>query len=592
LKKPIPSIASSPDRSTGSSNLSAGRLFAASLARHDVKHMFGQSIPSLIHLAAPEFGIAQIGYRTENAGAIMADAYARISHKVAVVTAQNGPAATLLVPALAEALTASVPMVALVQDVVLANLDRNAFQELDHLQLFQGCTKWLRRIHDPNRIEDYIDMAFTAAASGRPGPAVLLCPYEIIGADAPRTGGRGASLGRYPLDRTLADPDRIAEAARLLADAAQPLVVAGGGVHLSDAATELAQLQERVGLPVATTTMGKGAVDERHALSLGVIGYFMGPGGMARYHRPLIDEADVILLVGNRTNQNGTDSWNLLPRGARFVHLDIDSAEVGRNYEALRLVGDAKLTLAALTQELLAGDLAKREAWRPIAESRIADGRARHEAEAGPLLCSAAKPMRPERLMGDLARLLGPEDIVVSDASYASIWTTNYLAATKPGMRFLAPRGLAGLGWGFPMALGAKLAAPERHVFCIVGDGGFAHVWSELETARRHGIEVVVTVLNNQTLGYQRHAEDVLFGAHTSAVDFAPVDHAAIARACGVQGIRVTEAADYGAALGLALETRGTTVIDAFVDPDAHPPITLFENKSISRWVDSKDRMA
>ena len=390
----------------------------------------------------------------------------------------------------------------------------------------------------------------------------------------------------------MADPDRIAEAARLLADAAQPLVVAGGGVHLSDAATELAQLQERVGLPVATTTMGKGAVDERHALSLGVIGYFMGAGGMARYHGPLIGEADVILLVGNRTNQNGTDSWNLLPRGARFVHLDIDSAEVGRNYEALRLVGDAKLTLAALTQELLAGDLAKRGAWRPIVESRIADGRARHEAEAGPLLCSAAKPMRPERLMGDLARLLGPEDIVVSDASYASIWTTNYLAATKPGMRFLAPRGLAGLGWGFPMALGAKLAAPERRVFCIVGDGGFAHVWSELETARRHGIEVVVTVLNNQTLGYQRHAEDVLFGAHTSAVDFAPVDHAAIARACGVQGIRVAEAADYGDALGLALETRGTTVIDAFVDPDAHPPITLFENKSISRWVDSKDRMA
>jgi len=592
LKKPIASIASSPDRSTGSSNLSAGRLFAASLARHDVKHMFGQSIPSRIYLAAPEFGIAQIGYRTENAGAIMADAYARISHKVAVVTAQNGPAATLLVPALAEALTASVPMVALVQDVVLANLDRNAFQELDHLQLFQGCTKWLRRIHDPNRIEDYIDMAFTAAASGRPGPAVLLCPYDIIGADAPCIGGRGASLGRYPLDRTLADPDRIAEAARLLADAAQPLVVAGGGVHLSDAATELAQLQERVGLPVATTTMGKGAVDERHALSLGVIGYFMGPGGMARYHGPLIDEADVILLVGNRTNQNGTDSWNLLPRGARFVHLDIDSAEVGRNYEALRLVGDAKLTLAALTQELLAGDLAKRGAWRPIVESRIANGRARHEAEAGPLLCSAAKPMRPERLMGDLARLLGPKDIVVSDASYASIWTTNYLAATKPGMRFLAPRGLAGLGWGFPMALGAKLAAPERRVFCIVGDGGFAHVWSELETARRHGIEVVVTVLNNQTLGYQRHAEDVLFGAHTSAVDFAPVDHAAIARACGVQGIRVTEAADYGDALGLALETRGTTVIDAFIDPDAHPPITLFENKSISRWVDSKDRMA
>ena len=578
--------------STGSSNMSAGRLFAASLARHDVKLMFGQSIPSLIHLAAPEFGISQIGYRTENAGAIMADAYARISHKTAVVTAQNGPAATLLVPALAEALTASVPVVALVQDVVLANLDRNAFQELDHLQLFQGCTKWVRRIHDAGRIEDYIDMAFRAAGSGRPGPAVLLCPYDIIGAPLPVAGGRSASLGRYPLDRSIADPERIAQAAGLLADAARPLIVAGGGVHLSDATAELARLQESAALPVATTTMGKGAVDEGHPLSLGVIGYFMGPGGMARYHRPLVEEADVILLVGNRTNQNGTDSWNLLPRGAQIIHLDIDSAEVGRNYEALRLVGDAKLTLAALTGDLLDRHLAKRRAWRPVVEARIAAGRARHRAEAEPFLRSAAKPIRPERLMGDLGRLLGAEDIVVSDASYASIWTTNYLSAPKAGARFLAPRGLAGLGWGFPMALGAKLAAPDRRVFCVVGDGGFAHVWSELETARRHGIEVIVTVLNNQTLGYQRHVEDVLFGAHTSAVDFAPVDHAAIARACGLQGVRVTEASDYADALNLALKTPGTTVIDAFVDPDAHPPITLFENKTISRWSDSHGSMA
>jgi acetolactate synthase-1/2/3 large subunit len=578
--------------SAGTRNMSAGRLFAAALARHGVKLMFGQSIPSLIHLAAPDFGISQIGYRTENAGAIMADAYARISHKIAVVTAQNGPAATLLVPPLAEALTASVPIVALVQDVSLDNLDRNAFQELDHLQLFQGCSKWVRRVHTADRIEDYVDMAFRAAGSGRPGPAVLLCPYDIVADPSPAAGGRSTSLGQYPLDRSVADPARIAEAAKLLANAANPLVVAGGGVHLSDASGELAELQDKIGLPTATTTMGKGTVDEGHPLSLGVIGYFMGTGAMARYHRALVDEADVILLIGNRTNQNGTDSWTLLPRGARFIHLDIDGAEVGRNYEALRLVGDAKLTLAALTRELLAGDLTKRRAGRPVAEARIAAGRARHRSEAEPLLRSTAKPIRPERLMGELGALLGPADIVVADASYASIWTTNYLSATRPGMRFLAPRGLAGLGWGFPMALGAKLAAPASRVFCLVGDGGFAHVWSEMETARRHGIAVIVTVLNNQTLGYQRHAEDVLFGAHTTAVDFTPVDHAAIARACGLQGVCVSEPADYADALALALKAPGTTVIDAFVDPDAHPPITLFENKTISRWSDSHGSMA
>jgi acetolactate synthase I/II/III large subunit len=253
-------------------NQSAAQAFAGALRRHGVDTVFGQSIPSLIHLAAPEFGIRQIAYRTENAGAIMADAYARISHKVGIVTAQNGPAATLLVPALAEALTASVPLVALVQDVALENFDRNAFQELDHLRLFGGCCKWLRRVHSPDRIEDYVDMAFAAAAGGRPGPAVLLCPYDLIGAPTAPSSGRSASLGTYPLDRIVADPVNIDAAAELLATAERPLVVAGGGVHLSDATAELALLQESCSLPVATTTMGKGAVDERHPLSVGVIG--------------------------------------------------------------------------------------------------------------------------------------------------------------------------------------------------------------------------------------------------------------------------------------------------------------------------------
>ena len=305
----------------------------------------------------------------------------------------------------------------------------------------------------------------------------------------------------------------------------------------------------------------------------------MGPGGMARHQRRLVEDADVIFLVGNRTNQNGTDSWRLLPRSARFIHLDIDGTEIGRNYESLRLLGDAKLTLAALTAALLARASTKRRVARPALERSIAQGRELHRQEAAPLLQSSARPIRPERLMRDLGKVLGPTDIVVADASYASIWTTNYLTALAPGMRFLAPRGLAGLGWGLPMALGAKLAAPDRQVHCLVGDGGFAHVWSELETSRRHSLPVTITVLNNQILGYQKHAEDVLFGAHTTAVDFHPVDHAAIARACGVNGVRVENPTDYAAALAEATAAPATTVIDVIVDPEAYPPISSFEGK-------------
>jgi len=160
-------------------------------------------------------------------------------------------------------------------------------------------------------------MAFAAAGSGRPGPAVLIVPIDVL-ADSPRIDGprRSASFGRYPLDRSVADPAAIAQAADLLATAKAPLVIAGGGVHLSDAASELARLQEVAHLPVATTVMGKGATDEGHKLSVGVVGYFMGTRGRTRHLRPLVEEADVILLVGNRTNQNGTDSWSLYPKTA------------------------------------------------------------------------------------------------------------------------------------------------------------------------------------------------------------------------------------------------------------------------------------
>lgn len=563
------------------SNRTGAHVFAAALKRHGVEMIFGQSIPSALFLVAPEFGIRQIGYRTENAGTAMADAYARVSHKVPVVTAQNGPAATLLIAGLAEALKASVPIVAIVQDVHRKQTDKNAFQELDHLELFRGCAKWIKRVSEVERIDDYVDMAFTAAASGRPGPAVLIAPIDLFN-DVPAPGGgeRVASLGQFPLDRVAADPARVREAAALLATAKAPLVIAGGGIHLSDAAAELAALQDRASLPVATTAMGKGAVDERHPLSLGPVGYFMGTGGRTRHLRPMVEEADVILLIGNRTNQNGTDSWSLYPKTARYIHLDVDGQEIGRNYEALRLVGDAKLTLAALAEALEGEDLSARKAARPAVETQIAAGLVVWQDDVARAIPMDAAPIRPERLMRDLDSVLTPETIVVADASYSSIWVANYLTSRKPGMRFVTPRGLAGLGWGLPFALGAKCARPDAPVFALVGDGGFAHVWSELETARRMGLNVVVAVLNNQILGYQKHAEKVLFNDYSDVCDFAAVDHAAIARACGCAGERIETPDAFLPALQRALAAGTTTVLDIVTEQRAHPPVTMFEGNA------------
>jgi acetolactate synthase-1/2/3 large subunit len=287
--------------------------------------------------------------------------------------------------------------------------------------------------------------------------------------------------------------------------------------------------------------------------------------------RTIVEAADVVLLVGTRTNQNGTDSWALYPEGARYIHIDVDGGEIGRNYEALRLAGDAKLTLAAL-----AAKLAGRRKPMPGLEQRIAAARVKHAQDIAPLLKSKGAPVRPERLMADMQTVLTPDTIVVCDASYSTVWAVCYLRSLAPGMRFITPRGMAGLGWGLPMAIGAKVARPGSPVVCVVGDGGFAHAWSELETARRTNTPVVVTVLNNGVLAYQKDAEDVKFGAHTSACYFQPVDHAAIARACGVRGVRVEKADDYLPALRQALASGEPCVIDAITDPSAYPPITFF----------------
>ena len=542
------------------------------LAQHGVKVMFSQSLPSAVLIEAENKGITQFAYRTENAGTAMADGFARMSGRAGVVSAQNGPAATLLVPGLAEAIKSSIPIVALVQEVNRPEADRNAFQEFDHIALFESCTKWVRRVTLAERVIDYLDMAFTVATSGRPGPVALMLPADLLKEDMPAPSRRGETLGSFPLDRVVADPRRIAEAADLLAGAERPLVVAGGGVHLSGATEEIARLQDCAHLPVMTTVMGKGAIDESHPLSLGVTGYNLGRLSPARHMRSIIEEADVVLLVGTRTNQNGTDSWTLYPDGARYIHIDIDGAEIGRNYEALRLAGDAKLTLAALADQLDG-----RRAPLPNIEKHIAEARATHASEIAPVLHSNTSPIRPERLMADMQTVLTPETIVVADASYATLWMACYLRTLAPGMRFITPRGLAGLGWGLPLAIGAKLARPDSPVLSVVGDGGFAHVWSELETLARTETAIVLTVLNNGVLAYQRDAEDVKFGSHTGAVYFAPVDHAEIARACGCRGVRVETASDYLPALTEALSADVATVIDVIVDAEAYPPITFFD---------------
>jgi acetolactate synthase I/II/III large subunit len=188
-----------------------------------------------------------------------------------------------------------------------------------------------------------------------------------------------------------------------------------------------------------------------------------------------------------------------------------------------------------------------------------------------------ASPIRPERTLAAIQRRLGPDTVVVSDASYASNWIAGQLRTSHPRTRIISPRGLAGLGWGLPLALGAKLARPTAEVIAVVGDGGFGHAWAEMETAVRSDIPVTVVVLNNSVLGYQKDAEKVKLGRYTSSGHLRQVDHALIARAVGAQGHRVMDPRDLDAAVAEAAKAPVLSLLDVITDPGAHPPVSLYE---------------
>jgi acetolactate synthase-1/2/3 large subunit len=562
----------------------AANAIADVLHAAQVREIFGQSCPTALFLASQALGMRQIGYRTENAGAAMADGFARASGKIAVITAQNGPAAALLVAGMAEALKASVPILAIVQEVPRANADRNAFQELDHHKLFDACAKWVRRIDVAARAAEYTERSIRIATSGRPGPVVLLVSPDVLTEPCAQPQLRLADIdepfGAFPLDRVIPTKSRLQKLAAALLQAKRPLIVAGGGVHLSGASEALARLRQLAGVPVATTNMGKGSIDETHPLSLGVIGNTMGTRSPAKFFLPYVQSADLVVFIGTRTNENGTASWSLFPESATYAQIDIDPEEIGRNYPVIRLPGDARATLEALCEILSGGaaSVARERLTRlaPIFEQ----ARQEHAKEIAPYAQADSAPARPERVLAEMARLEG--DIVwVADASYSSIWLVQYIRSTRPGTRFLSPRGLAGLGWGFPMAIGAKLARPDSRVICLTGDGGFAHCWAELEAARRHDLPVTVVVLNNGVLGFQINAEESRFGTHTDVCHLGPIDHVAIARACGCDGRAIQTAGELRQALDEALQSSVPFVIDLKTDPTAFPPLTAFESQLI-----------
>ena len=553
----------------------AGRILYETLRAHGVSCLFGMEDPIQVFHSVDRAATRVVTVRDEKHGAIMAHGYAQATGRPGVCTATSGPGATNLITGLLEALQSSVPVVALVQDHPLRIKGRHAGSALDHVAALAPFAKAVLRIDLPERTAELTRSALRIATSGRPGPVVLLCPTDVMAAETEGDPHADEPYTRFPAVRTRAAAAALARAADLLAGAERPLIVAGGGSVASGAFAEIAELAERFAAPVATTMTGKGAIADGHPLSAGVLGTSTGGlYGRGKVSNTLLDEADVVFVLGSRTGQICYMNWTLPKPGTALIHLDVDPAEIGRNFPTdVPMVGDVRDSLRDLLAHCRANGLERKDRGNG---GRMAELKEQVERELAVVATSDRRPMRPERVMAEIGRLTDASTLIVTDASYVTGWAMSQLDVPVAGRFMLSPRGTAGIGWSLPAAIGARLGDPSRTVVCVTGDGGFGYVMNELETAARYGVKVLTVVFNNSTLGFQRHWEQLAMGSYMDC-DFLEVDYSEVARALKCAGERVTEPAELPAALARGLACEGPYLINAVIDPEAAAPIMGFD---------------
>ncbi|MGQ3028270.1 MAG: thiamine pyrophosphate-binding protein [Ferrovibrionaceae bacterium] len=549
----------------------AGKIVYETLKSYGVTCLFGMEDPIHIFHAVDRAFTRIVTVRDEKHAAIMAHGYAQATGRPGVCTSTFGPGATNLITGLLEAQRSSVPVIALVQDHALKMKDRHASSALDHVAAMAPYVKQAIRIDLPEQAGDIIRKAFRLATTGRPGPVAVICPSDVLATETEAaTHAEAAYLG-FPANRVRAAADATAAAVALLVQAERPVLVAGGGSIISGATAEIVALAERLGAPVVTTMTGRGAIPDSHPLAAGPLGSTTGGRlGRGRVANTVLAEADVVLMMGTRTGQICYSDWTLPGPNTRVIHLDIDPAEIGRNFSTdVALVGDVRETL----KDILA--LARVEAPRRP-EGRVATLRRQWQDDFSPFGSSDQQPIRPERLLREISATVDSATLVVTDASYITGWAMSHIDVVAPGRFILSPRGTGGIGWSLPAAIGAKLGDPSRKVVCVTGDGAFGYVMNELETAARYGVEVLVVVFNNGTLGFQRHWEEKAMGRYLEC-DFLDVDYAEVGRALKCGGERVRDPAAVAAALARGMATKGPYVVDVVIDPNATAPIVGME---------------
>jgi len=555
--------------------MKVAEILANTIKAYDLEHFFlFTGGDQDLWIALKEAGIKMILAHSEWAATYMADGYARISGKPTFVYGQYGPGAANVAAALAEPYWGRSPVISLTTSIRTVSRDRYEYQEIDQIPMYRPVTKWDKSIIREDRTADMLRSAIRHAVSSPPGPVHLELPSDYL----PREVNNVEVYAEHNFKnvqpyRVSPLYDSIKQLLKLLTSAEKPLIIAGTGVILSGAWSELQRIAEKLSIPVATTMGGKGSISEQHKLSIGVIG---------RYSRKIANdiakEADIVLVIGSRLGAMPTDTFKIPSKNASIIHIDMDPSVLGTVYEeTLSILGDAKIALQLILDEIERQNIkpnSKADEWAKIVYNRKEEWEKEVENE---IKSFTGKALHPAFVLKELQKVLHDDDIVIADTGYMSAWAGALCPTKKAGKTFLHSCG--SLSWSFPAAIGASFAAPEQKVIAIIGDGGIGYNIMELETAVRYHIPVMVIVMNNNSLAFEYHEQKYNYKKVVSDVnDFTDVDYAAVARAIGAKGQRLNHSTNVSSYLEEAYNSREPFLLDIIVDKEAIAPVTEYES--------------
>jgi acetolactate synthase-1/2/3 large subunit len=527
------------------------------MKEHGVEVVFGIPGGAVLDIynALYDSSIRHILMRHEQCAAHAADGYARALGRVGVCMATSGPGATNLVTGMATAYMDSSPVVAFTGQVPAYFIGKDAFQEADIIGITTPITKYNFQVKNPSEIPLIVKKAFFIASSGRPGPVLVDIPKNVQACSAKMNYNNDIRIPGYRTNHA-PHPLQVKKAIELLVQAEKPMIIAGGGVIASNASEELIAIAELLLAPVATTLMGKGCIPEDHFLSTGMLGMH----GTIASNR-LIHEADVVLAVGTRFSDRTTGRMDEFCRDAKIIHIDIDSAEIGKNIKAdVPIVADAKCALREILKMLYENFKGKE---RSVWAAKVKELKEQFEEKS-----NFGDGLKPPKLLVEIRKLLPEKAIITTEVGQNQMWAALYLKVYKP-RTFISSGGLGTMGFGFPAAIGAKVACPNVPVVDIAGDGSFIMTEQDIATSIVERVPVTVVILNNSVLGMVAQWQRLFYRRRYFAVDLGKVpDFVKLAEAYGAQGFRVQCIEEFSQAMKEALRSEVTTVIDVPISPE------------------------